>query len=108
MAGNVQIAIKDRQTAGQWLNMVLAINEDYHTAMKEAGETLTDMQNFADGTLVDDFVNFGTDLLNAAEATFKGIDAIADTVNSVLNAVENFTSNVVEGIGSAITKIFGR
>ena len=108
MASNVQISIKDEQTARQWLQMVQAINEDYFTAMKDAGDTLSDMQNFADGTLVDDFVQFVTDILNAAQTTFNTIDAIADTVNSVLDKVKNFTSDVVGGISSAVGKIFGK
>ena len=108
MAGNTQISIKDEQSAKQWLAMVQTINEDYFTAMKEAGETLTDMQNFADGTLVDDFVHFGTDILNLAQDTFNAIDAIADTVNKVLDTVKNFTTDVVGGITSAVGKIFGK
>ena len=54
MAANTNISIKDEATAKQWLAMVQAINEDYFVAMKDAGDTLSDMQNFADGTLVDD------------------------------------------------------
>lgn len=105
---NLQISIKDNQTAKQWLGMVQKINEDYHTAMKDAGNTLVDMKNFAEGTLVDDFVNFGTDILNAAQATFNAIEMISDTVNSILDKVTNFTENVVGSIGSAIGKIFGK
>lgn len=108
MAGNVQIAIKDEQTARQWLQMVQAINQDYFTAMKDAGDTLSDMQNFADGTLVDDFVEMGTNILNAAQTTFDTIDAIADTVNSILSTVQNFTQDVIGGIAGAVGKIFGK
>lgn len=108
MAGNTQISIKDEQSAKQWLAMVNEINEDYFTAMKEAGDTLTDMQNFADGTLVDDFVQFGTDILNLAESTYNAIGAIADTVNKVLDTVKNFSTDVISGITSAVGKIFGK
>ena len=31
MAGNVQISVKDEQSAKQWLSMVQKINEDYFT-----------------------------------------------------------------------------
>ena len=104
----VQISIKDEQSAKNWLAMVQEINEDYFTAMKEAGDCLTDMQNFADGTLVDDFVNLGTDILNAAQVTFEAVDAIADTVTNILNTVKNFSENVVGAIGGAVSKIFGK
>ena len=107
MAGNLQISVKDEQSARQWLALVQEINEDYRTAMKDAGDTLADMQNFSEGTLVDDFVEFGTNILNIAESTFQAIDTIADTVNAVLDKVKNFTENVVGGIASAVGKIFG-
>lgn len=108
MAENLQISIKDEQSAKSWLAMVQQINEDYRVAMKDAGDTLVDMQNAADGTLVDDFVNFGTDILNAAQSTFNTIDKIADTVTNILNKVSSFTQDVVSSIGSAVGKIFGK
>ena len=76
MAGNVQIAIKDEQTAKQWLALVQDINTDYLKAMTDAGETMINMKDFAEGTLVDDFVKYGTDLCNAAQKTFDAIGTI--------------------------------
>ena len=107
MAANLQISIKEPAVARAWLDMVQGINEDYFRAMKEAGETLNEMNNFADGTLVDEFVNFGTSILNAAQATSDAIKTIADTVNTVLSKVTDFTDNVVSSIGKTIGKLFG-
>lgn len=107
MAGNVQIAIKDEQTAKQWLAMVQDINTDYQKAMTDAAETLINMQEFADGTLVDNFVKYGNDLLNAAQTTFNAIDAIADTVNNILGKVGNFVEGAVGGIGKLVSKVLG-
>lgn len=107
MAANTNISIKDEATAKQWLAMVQAINEDYYVAMKDAGDTLSDMQNFADGTLVDDFVQLGNQILGAAKTTYDAIDSIADTVNNILDTVKNFTTDVVGGIAGAVSKIFG-
>ena len=108
MAGNsLQIAIKETSSALSWLKMVQEINESYRVAMKEAGETLSEMQNFADGTLVDELVNAGTRIMDAAQATFNAIDTIADTVNSIISKVTDFTENVVGSIGKTLGKIFG-
>ena len=107
MAGNIQIAIKDEQTAKQWVAMVQDINTDYLKAMTDAGETLINMKDFADGTMVDEFVKYGTDLCNAAENTFKAIDSIAETVNKVLGFATNFLGDAVSGIGKLAGKIFG-
>lgn len=106
MAANTQLSIRDEQSAKAWLQMVEGINQDYFTAMKDAGDTLVDMQNFADGTLVDDYVKFGTEILNAAQSTFEAIKTISDTVNKILDFAKNFTENVVSGIGRAVTKMF--
>lgn len=108
MAGNLQIAIKDEQTAKQWLAMVQDINTDYRKAMTDASETMINMQDFAEGTMVDEFVKYGTDLLNAAETTFEAIDTIADTVNKILGAVGQFVSSAVSGIGKLASTILGQ
>ena len=108
MAGNVTFNINDADSARQWLQYVQAINEDYFTAMKEAGECLESMSDFCDGTIVDEFYKYGTAILNAAEKTFNALDMIADTVNKVLDTVTNFTENVVGAIGGALSKAFGQ
>lgn len=105
MAG-LQISIKDENSARQWLMMVEGINQDYHEAMKDAADCLNDMQNFADGTMVDEFVNFGNMMLTAADKTFDTINQIADTVTSVISTVKGFAEDIVGGIGK-IAKMFG-
>ena len=104
---DVKIGIKDENSAKQWLAMVQEIDSDYLRAVADASETLINLKDFADGTLVDDFVKFGTDLLNAAEATYKAISEIATTVNKVLSAAQKFTENAVSGIAKLATKLFG-
>lgn len=102
---NLQVSIKDDNSARQWLAMVEGINQDYHEAMKDAADCLQDMQNFADGTMVDELVGFGNAMMTAADRTFDTISKIADTVTSVLSAVKNFTEDIVGGI-SKIAKMF--
>ena len=74
--------------------------------MKEASEVLQDTNGFAEGTMVDEFVDLGSTLLRAAENTFSTINKIADTVNAVIGKVTNLQSIVTEGIKMA-KKIFG-
>lgn len=107
MASNVQISIKDNDSATKWRDMVTDINTDYHNAMKDAAQTLIDMDEFADGTLVDEFVKYGNDLLNAANNTFDAVKAIADTVNTILSTVTNFVDTAVSGIGSLVKNVLG-
>ena len=104
----MQISVREPESAREWLKLVQGINEDYFQAMKDAGDALKDMQNFCEGTLVDEFVNYGTALCDAAQATFNAIETIANTVNSILDKVSNFTENVVGGIAGALGKVFGK
>lgn len=103
----LKIAIKDEQTAKQWLALVQDINTDYLKAMTDASETMINMKDFADGTMVDEFYKYGTDLLNAAEVTYKAVDSIADTVNTILSKVSNFVEGATGGIGKLISKVLG-
>lgn len=103
---DTNIAIKDRDSAMAWLNEVTLINEDYHDAMKEAGDTLVDMENFADGTMVDEFVDAGSKIMTAADATFQAIGAIADTVNTFLEKTGSFISDAI-GLAKGVAGLFG-
>ena len=106
--GNMQISIKDRETANQWIGEVNEINESYRIAMKDAGDTLQSMADFCDGTIVDELYKYGTAICDAAQVTFEAINAIADTVTTILSKVESFTQDVVGSIGSALGKVFGK
>lgn len=105
---NITISIKEPAQANQWLSEVNSINEAYRVAMKDAGDTLQSMADFCEGTVVDELVKYGTAICDAAQVTFEAINAIADTVTSILDKVSNFTSDVVGSIGSALGKVFGK
>ena len=104
---NLQVKINDEATAKEWLTNVMTINEEYYKAMEEAAEVLTGAKDFMEGTVVDDLVNFGSDMLGAAQSTFKAINTIADTVNSVLSAVANWTADALGGLGKLASKLLG-
>lgn len=103
----LQISIKDRTTAMQWLSMVEEINQAYNAAMTEASQTLQDVQNFADGTMVDEFVNLGDTLLRATQQTYEAIGAISELVVNVLDIVEDFKEAATDFVKSAVRNIFG-
>lgn len=102
-----QISVKDPASARQWLNTVTTINQDYFSAMEGAANTLETMTEFMEGTMVDELANTGTKLLNAAKTTYDAIDKIADTVNTVLDTVKNFSENILGGISGVARAIFG-
>ena len=108
MAQELKIAVNDRDTAEQWLEIVEAINEDYKVAMEDAANVLKEMQQNADGTLIDEFVNLGDSLLTATHEVFTAISAIKQTVNAILNKVDEFKGAAVENIKGAVTRIFGK
>ena len=106
MAENVQISVKDNESALEWLANITLLNEQYRDAMEEAGQTLEDMQNFADGTMVDEFVDLGSKVISAAKATFEAIDAIGTTVRTVLEKVGGFVESAKNVIGN-VAKLIG-
>lgn len=107
MAENVVINVTDRDTAEAWLDIVKDINTDYNTAMINAGQSLDDIQNFADGTLVDEFVDLGSKITKAGKETFEAIRAIADTVSSFLGHIDTFKEAASSVIKGTVNKLFG-
>lgn len=104
----MQISISNEQAAQAWLREVQAINEDYKVAMEDAAHTLESMNEFASGTLVDDIVNLGHDLLVAGQQISQGIDQIADTVAGVVGKVGEFIDNAKDKIKETFNRVFGR
>lgn len=106
MAGNCSIKVRDAQSANAWLQNVMEINEAYYKAMTEAGQCLEDAQTMGEGTIVDEIVNIGSNMLTATKSTFDTINVIADTVTSVLKDVGEL-AETVGGFLSSVAKIFG-
>ena len=104
---NLQISIKDEASAKRWLETVRDINTDYHKAMADASETLIHMNEFAEGTVVDEIAQYGTNLMNAAQETFGAIETIADTVNTIVGAVGEFVAGAAGVIGKLGSAILG-
>ena len=104
---NYQISIKNETQARNWLQDVQRINEAYDIAMKEAGNSLTDMKNMSEGTVVDEFVSLGDGLLTAGQTVFQGIDEIADTVGEVITEVGKFVDEAKDTIKGVFNAWFG-
>ena len=102
----LKIAVTDEASARRWLEQVMLVNEDYHQAMGEAAETLQSAKEFGEGTVVDEFYELGTNLLNGAEKVFNAINEIATTVNKVLGVVSGFVGEA-SGIIGAVSKLLG-
>ena len=106
MASDVKIAIKDEASARQWLEKVMLTNDDYYEAMREAGETLQGTKDFAEGTMVDEFYNLGTGMLDASQKVYSTINEISGTVNKVLGFASALTGSVTGAI-DIVKQIFG-
>ena len=84
------------------------LNEEYHAEMQDAGQTLQQTKEFAEGTVVDELVDLGSSSLDAAQKTFEAIDAIAQTVEKVCSIVGDWQEGIIGKIGGAISSLFGR
>lgn len=103
---DLTISIKDEASARAWLEKVMTTNDDYHEAMRMAGETLQSAKDFGEGTMVDEFYDLGTNLLNSATKVFTAINEISSTVNTVLSSLGSLTSTVTGAI-NVVKSIFG-
>ncbi len=103
---NYQISIKNSADAMKWLEMVQAINQDYNIAMEGSANSLTEMKNMAEGTVVDEITHLGDGFLTASTKVFQGIDEIADTVGDVMQEVGNFVDEAKGAIKGLFDKLF--
>lgn len=106
MAVDLKISITDETSAKLWLEDVKMINDDFHTAMSEAGQELQRAKEFGEGTVVDELYDMGTNFLNAAEKVYNTVNEISTAVNSVLSKVGEFLTDAT-GILGKVSKLFG-
>lgn len=102
MAGNFEISISSEQAAKDWLAQVQQINEEFKIAMEEAGKILEAANEAAEGEIIDDLVNLGTNICQAGQLVFEAVDSISDTVADVLSKLGNF----IDESKNAIKKAF--
>lgn len=108
MAGETStISVKNPEEARKWLAKVHDINERFNAAMESATNAIKSVQEFGEGTYVDELVNFADAFLNASKTVFQTIDKIADTVNGVLGFAGNFLSDAGSAISGVFKKILG-
>ena len=103
---NYQVSIKDSTSAQNWLSMVEAINEDYLVAMKEANQVLREVNNVAEGTIVDEMVDLGDKILTCGEQVFNGISKISETVTSIISTVSDVVDSAKNLFSGAVSAIF--
>lgn len=101
----ITIHIKDEVTASKWLAEVEEINQDYDRAMQAAGECLRDMNEFGEGTMIDEFVGFADKMLTASKAIFGAMSEIAQSVNEVIKHARDLTSSVSDILKATVNKI---
>lgn len=95
----LRIAIKDDASALQWLAQAMLIHEEYEVAMREASDVHKQAEDFADGTMVDELYELGTNFLNASEKVANEIKEIATTVNAILDKANIFKNTVSGALG---------
>ena len=103
---DVKIAIKDEASARAWLNTITLLNEDYYDQMTGAADLLIDMENVAEGPIIDDCVDLGNRIREAAKRTYDAMAAIETNVTTAINKVKEFTSESSNTI-NRIRSIFG-
>jgi len=108
MAGNVQISVKDEDSARRWLASVQAINEDYSATMQEVAQAISDLRDCAEGNLIDEFYFLSRDLLRAGMSVYDEMEQLVDTVNEILGTIHAFVDQSRETIRSVISRIFGK
>ena len=103
---DVKIAIKDEASARAWLSTIMMLNEDYYQHMTGAADLLIDMENIAEGSIIDDCVDLGSRIREAAKRTYDAMATIENNVLTAINKVKEFSSEASNTI-SRVRSIFG-
>lgn len=101
-----QLSIKGRDAAQNWLTEADKLNEEAAQLIKETGMLLNQIGASSEGSLVDDLVKWGGQILDSVEKISAGMKGIAETINGILNMVTNITEKAAQLLKGA-KSLFG-
>ncbi|MCC8072614.1 MAG: hypothetical protein LIO62_00595 [Clostridiales bacterium] len=82
------IAMQDRAAAQNWESKATDLNERAEQAVQKAAQIVQEINEMADGTLIDELYQIGGTLSTVAASLLTAMNAIIDVVNNLLSAVE--------------------
>jgi len=89
----MRIAIEGREAAEAWKREAQELNEETQTLLNEVSELLKSVRDFSEGTLVDEIVDLGSNLVTATTKLMEGMNMIFDVVNNLLNILMELFNN---------------
>ena len=102
------IAIRDEAAAKTWNSDIQTLNEETANLIKQVGETLKQVKEDADSSVVDDIFKWGSEMVESANGILQGMNQLVSSVAkalSLVNEVLDTGKNLVKGIVNAITNI---
>ena len=101
------IALQGRGDAKAWCQRAEGLNHRTEELLKKVGETLKSIEEFADGTIIDELVTFGNRVCTAATKVMEVMQQILNVVNDLLDKIGEFAENVVKTVADVAGKILG-
>ena len=104
---NINIISESEATA--WRMLVEQANQQTHDLLQDVGETLKQVKDDADSTIVDEIYKYGCQVTESANKILEGMNELTKMVKGLLDAVSNVLDegkNVVKSIINGIGKIF--
>ena len=97
------IAVKDYDTAKQWLAECEELNRQAEEEMKATGELLTAMGGEAEGENIQMLMNYGSSVLEFTTNIVSGVTEIANGINKVVETM----NEAVSSLGGVFKTIVG-
>ena len=92
----MQIAMEGREAATNWEERARALNENTERTLGEVSTLLQSVQYFSEGTLVDEIVDLGTNVITTTTALMQGMNKIYDVISGILGFFTNLFTNASE------------
>ena len=89
----MRIEMEGRQAANDWKKDAERLNERTESLLKEVSKLLQEVKDFSEGTLVDEIVELGNNLLIATTKLMEGMNKIYDVIEGLLNLLAKLFSD---------------
>lgn len=92
----MQITMEGREAANNWEDRARALNDNTERTLGEVSTLLQSVQYFSEGTLVDEIVDLGTNVITTTTALMQGMNKIYDVISGLLGFLANLFTEATE------------
>lgn len=106
MANNYTLDVQDSASVESWKQAVQELNERTERTVKEAGQALDEFKQTAEGNVITEIGNLGSQICTSTIEVMKGMTELLNAVTKLVDTIKNVGRDLAQGVVGVVSKMF--